>query len=756
MRVSFLQFLCVLLLGFEAHASCGSVPEPMGPFTPEMERLTCELELETKCRKHFRRDFERDLYMKSCAEPSFLRRYVIDPVTPTGTAYCALMFGTDVVDLVMDLGEAGVTALVTAWTWAKNSSLEEIADRLTLPHQRLIQLSQESARCAASRECRQNAVQEFRDGLGKGMETSRKAIRFLMGAAREEAARQVEYWDCLTPAAQDAHVCAVVAGIFIPATKISLILKARGLSRVAETSEKITERVQDRVNGVSAGSGAAQRRLLSRQEFLERWRSSVATTPAENRAWIARSLAPKRAGEFYLDTQNTALKKLNDELKDKALVDAIGNRYNASVRQVVEQLKREHPELEVNFYSDYKSVRASIRGPPAKERELQELLAQRLKANDEAFQRELISARYVRAEDMQTPWFRSGLGGSADEANLATRFARRAEDNRVQSFTDPQIRQKAEAAWREAEVTRRLLQSRIRHPSLMDDLGNGRTVPKADVLDVVRKSKTPEEAREVIRRRYGISLEQQDVNSLRTYFEQIDQFSPGLNIPERVAHNFAGARQGGFTIDFAGVGAKNAEGTARGMAQATDLDGAIRGIRQQELRVTRELDALKEATRRDVEQVLSRHQIQAQITVSGDDMVVIPNSPLSSAVKRELMQAQARTGSPASLRTSFFPAGMTNEAQRVTQATIGESIEKKIRQGLEGRIPRQELQNLSVGIDMRGSVSGSGAVGLELSSARNLSAHRRRQIEEEFKKAVEAVNQELRSKGESASLSALP
>ncbi|MFP5492127.1 MAG: hypothetical protein ACLGG0_11550 [Bacteriovoracia bacterium] len=759
MNYRLILVLFLTLFSQQSWAVCDCIPDPLGENGKELERISCELQLREECHQHFKRDFEKNLYMRSCSEPSFLEKYVLNPVTPKGELYCALMFATDIVDLIGALGETGINSIVTAYTWAKNTPPEEIGEMFSTNYRRSKQIAEETHKCLQSVECRKKTVEEFSEGVSKGIDVSKKALQYLMGAARAEAERQVAYWDCLKPEAQDAHVCAVVAGIFIPATKITLILKAKGLGKLSETTSKITEKVtkNSAPHQIKANPPPTKIIPLTRQEFIKKWADVAVTTPTQNKAWIAMSLKTKRPGVFFVDTQNTALKFLNDTLKDKTLVNAFGNRYNASVKAVIEEFKEKYPDVELEFYSDYKSLRAGIRGPPGKENELMAELGKRLAENDKAFQLEMLQGRYVRAEQMQTPWFRAGLGRTADEANLVTRFSRRSNDSTVDNFDLPHVRGSVLKAWEEAEQTRSILATRFKGSGLLKQVpGTNKFIPNAEVMEVVRKSTGPEEVMSTLSRRFGITVDEQDAHRLKQYFTQVDQFSPGLLIPERVAHRFEKARKGGLTVDFAGVGSQNAEATAMGLAKGKSLEDAVVAVRTQERVVTGQLDDLKDKTQTNIRAALKRHGVDAEITISGDDMLVVPNKPLTAAAKAELVQLQARAGLPSSMRTSFFPSGMMNDVERAVQSTIGEGIEKTLRKRLEGLLSQDQLKQTLFAVDMRGSVTAKGGVGLDFVAPPGITKSQEALIRREFQSSVNDMNHALKAQGKDASLAALP
>lgn len=541
-----------------------------------------------------------------------------------------------------------------------------------------------------------------------------------------------------------------VAFDFTPAAAPTAVARAIPPQVVARAEETVEEIV------VTATRRPAT--VASKEDFASAWSASVATTPRQNLSYIDQAVKGERPGVFFLDTQNTALKKLNDVLRDKTLVDAFGNRYNALVLEAVENFRSAHPGVVVDFYSDYKSLRAAIRGPPGQEEALMRELAALVDQKGEAFLAELRAGNYVDVTLTGENWFRAGLGRTADEANLVTRFSRRTEDVPTTYFNNVGAQTRIRSAWQMTELSRKEIAQRLAGSDLLRKVeGTELTIPKAEVLEVVRKNSDAAEIARILSGRYAVTVGPKDAELLQTYFRQVDQFSPGLLIASRVEHRFEDAVHGGFSIDFAGVGSINAEATAAGLAQGQTLRQSVVAIRERELLVTRDLDALKARTETAMRETLERHGISAEITVSGDDMVVVPNRPLTAQIRRELAEAQvaAQAGTStraADMRTSFFREGIPDEASRSIQATIGESIEKKLRRRLEGQLSPEELRSTLFAVDMRGSSPGSGAVGLEIVNP-NLSRASRQLIERELGGAIEDVNAELRTTGQGGNLS---
>jgi hypothetical protein len=501
---------------------------------------------------------------------------------------------------------------------------------------------------------------------------------------------------------------------------------------------------------------ATKAKPVSKEDFITSWSDRVATTPKQNGTFIDEALKGERPGEFYLDTQNIALKPLNETLMNKQLVDSLGNRYNSLVMDTIEDFRSAHPGVTVDFYSDYKSLRARVRGPPGKEQELMDELAILIDRTTENFNRE-VKLNALAPLPEGDSWFRSGLGRTSEEANIVTRFSRRKTDIQTETYNSIGAQTRIRDVWQLAEQSRRKIQEQFKNPFMLRKVeGTDMSIPTADVLEVVRKNSDPDTIAKILTGRYNTKISRDHAILLQTYFERVDQFSPGLLIPSRIEHTFDQATKGGFTVDFAGVGSVNAEATAMGIAQGKTVRDSLAKVRSHEVKVTEELDALKARTEDAVRTTLSKHGITAEITISGDDMVVVLSQALSAGIRREiaeaLVAAQAGTKTKASgMRTSFYPEGIPDSTSRSIQATIGESVEKKLRSRLEGKLSQDELSGTLFAVEMRGTSPGAGGVGLEIVNDK-LSPASRQLIQKELQNAILDVNSELKKTGQGGTL----
>ncbi len=496
------------------------------------------------------------------------------------------------------------------------------------------------------------------------------------------------------------------------------------LLHIRLANDRLALSVQGRVPPPIAAQGSE---LPSLEDIVETYGPRITTVPEQNRTFIARARGPWRPGTFFVDSQNRMLKWLNDHLKDKGNIDALGNRHNAMILEAVERLRLRYPTLRVSPYSDYKGLRLFVSGPPGQELRLMNEFREAMEEVDLRFMNELRDGNYVNEAATATRWFCTGIACSADEANIQARFP--------PGTTIEQI----ETAWRGVDTLRENLQSRFGNTSLMTRVnGTNKSVLKAEVIEVIRKNADNADVMRVLNARHRTQLTAADVAEMRAYFDSIDNFSPGLLLESRVVHQFDDAEFGGLTIDFTGVGSVNAEATMMGLARGDTLTRSISEIREAEVRVTRDLDALKESSENVITEVLERHGIDRRVTVSGDDMVVVPSAPITQEIRREIVLAQARANVPSSMRISFFERGIVNPSHRSIIATQGESIEKALRKRLEGVLTQRELRDLTFATDMRGTLPGTG--GVNLITNNSLSAQRLALVQREFSASVESVN----------------
>jgi hypothetical protein len=84
------------------------------------------------------------------------------------------------------------------------------------------------------------------------------------------------------------------------------------------------------------------------------------TTTRQNLEWIATAKSGK--ANLFLDIENAAIKRLNDQLGDKNLVTALTNLHKKILDEELNLVFSKYSGLDVKRYSDFKSMRFAVRG----------------------------------------------------------------------------------------------------------------------------------------------------------------------------------------------------------------------------------------------------------------------------------------------------------------------------------------------------------------------------------------------------------
>lgn len=483
---------------------------------------------------------------------------------------------------------------------------------------------------------------------------------------------------------------------------------------------------------------------VTEADIIQKYGTEALTTPAQNARFVELAQATNhKDGLLFVDTQNSMLKWLNDNLKDKSLVDALNNRHSLLLKESIEDLKARYPNLKIESYSDYKGIRFAVQGPPELEARLARDLQRATKKADEKFQKELqdYNLTSVTGDARDKPWFSTGVGDTADLANVQARFPPGTSWGDIQR------------TWRTVRGKRQALEARFGTSPLMRKVKGevNASIPTAEVFEILRKNSDDELVAKILNHRHSMNLQPSDIQEFRQYAKDVDLFSPGLLVTSRVSHDYEGAIHGGLTLDFGGVGSLNAEATAEAMAQGFSLKRSVMMTRRNEKEVTAYLDKVKEQTELAVKEALEKRGISAQITVSGDDMVVIPSAPLSDEVKMEVLRAQSaaqiqlarETGQNTNVRISYFARGIPETTDRAILAAEGEGIEKILRNRLEFLLSPSELRALTFSMDMKGTTRGTGSVGLKTNTT--LAPERQQLIIREFTEAVQEANKKFGS-----------
>ncbi|MAF77739.1 MAG: hypothetical protein CME60_06215 [Halobacteriovoraceae bacterium] len=502
------------------------------------------------------------------------------------------------------------------------------------------------------------------------------------------------------------------------------------------------------------GTGAIRRTSLGltrpvarpKSLFIERLIDYSPTSSLENKAWI-HSARNTQTGGLFLDIENAALKRLNDSLGDKNLVTALTNQYKKILFDEMDQLQRKYPNLNILKYSDFKSTRFSFSGeiPTSFHDELENLY----KRTNQKFDQLISQLPELNIPSKENPsrWFTAGIGTTADQAGISARSARdlTRESSRIIKIGD--IRAGLQEKMKTIESTRqRVLAALESSPHLID---SQHSIPQVEIFEVLRKNKDKQadELISIFKNRFNHQLNPAELEDLRSYALQVDQFSPGIWLEDRVLANLDDAVSGGFSVDFKGMGAENMAQVARDLTNSSSVDDALKRIRSGEAKVTEEFNQSKSDFQNLVSETLNHFNIPITTKCSGDDCVSIPNTALPDLAKDKLLEALAKRPNPAKYRVSFVPPGVDQEV-RSTLAAHGELIEKALRSQITGHnrnfIEPHIMDQISIGIEMPSQLA-TGRVRLHIKASQRieLTSSQRELIEKQLNQAIEQVNEDL-------------
>lgn len=496
---------------------------------------------------------------------------------------------------------------------------------------------------------------------------------------------------------------------------------------------------------------ANSQRPENRTKFISDYFERNYTSTAQNQKWIDLAANSKTGGKTkFFEVENSVMKELNDVTQDKNFVSAITNKHKELMTKNLKSFSEKFPGVEILPYSDFKAMRFALRPkPPATSLPagVETELANVLKKSNSEFTQFMKDNKLLRDGDTPENWFRAGVGDTADQATLASRYSRGVSgENKLRSFKDADLQENMTATLGYVEIYRNDLQNQLRGSGLMDYVSSSSKMTlKPEVFDAVRKTQSNAELRDSIKRSTGYAMSELEADKIRTYALLVDGFSPGIHIAERKVASLDDAKFGGFSLDFAGMGSKNARATADSLAlRSSDLSSAVNQSRSGEKEVTILFKEKKAQVESTISSILKKHGIEAKIIDSGDDMVIKPNKAISADVRREVTEALAKNVDPSSVRVSHVPAGVASHSDRPLIGTHGETIEKYTRKFLQGDLPKEKLNQVLLMVDMHSTRAGTGSAELILgTNGLQLNDLEKQKIKNAFKSAIEKLNQSL-------------
>ncbi|HEY8272551.1 MAG TPA: hypothetical protein VIG33_16780 [Pseudobdellovibrionaceae bacterium] len=582
--------------------------------------------------------------------------------------------------------------------------------------------------------------------------TKRKLVD-LWHVAETKSAEKYHHYNCYTPEAKEELQCYFFATLVDPtviAGKSVALLKAR---RLLKALDQESDMAQDIGN-----AGIAATKALSKEQFTAKYLHYSPTDKNQNLEWMGQAEKSTVSKNIhFFDVENSELKTLNDTVKDKNWVTSLTNYHkeilHTKTKKLLDELKWEYPDLEISAYSDFKASRFAFKGgaPP----DLNERLNKILNETNDEFTQYVTKNKFIDPSTHPENWFRGGFGGTADQANLASRFSRQSAENTLHSYSSAEMKSAMTTKLKAVESQRASLQNELGKTSMVE--GSDKKVLTSDALDIIRKNGDDiQKSQADLKNRFGLEkLSTSTVQKMHAYAKSVDEFAPGIHIAERQVANLDEAVFGGFSADMAGMGAKNLSGTASALSNAKDLDEALVQTRKAEKIVTEQFAKQKQVFQDVVKEVLGPERIKT--VCSGDDCIAIPKQILKDGEKKKILQRLSDAGYSSQFRLSFIPDNVTEVAARNQLSVHGESIEKILRKKLADKMEPMKLKGVIFGVDMKTTELNKGSIQLITanSSEVKLTPSEQRLIMNNFEKAVEQINEDLAQQGKASTYFAL-
>lgn len=488
-----------------------------------------------------------------------------------------------------------------------------------------------------------------------------------------------------------------------------------------ESHGKVCERLYAEVGESQARKGYDKAERIRRRDAVF---AEINESDNENFLPLAKAA---NAGEstiarLFLDIENAVLKILNDDvIKDRELVTALTNVHKKLVWSVISG-DPVLAEALVGKYSDFKSLRFAFReNTPELQRRAAAALTEINKRYEQyvadLVQQEGWAARMKGLTADARNWYHGGVGSTPDQAGVATRFSR--ENLGPDGVAVLRAFDKAAPALQQAAFNasrfQRWAARRFAGPMLVGTPG-GKKVLSAEAIEAIKKT-VPGKGEElsfavarVLNARFGAKVEEREARALLNYISMADQFSPGLLLGKRVVIEMEQPAAAVISADFKGQNARNLEETMKALA---DTDGQhitarLQAVRAGEIRATEALENKKarfgKAMGRFAEEMRKRgrftraeaSRLKAEFT--GDDGVMFLPSELSAEERALAQKFLLEEMQAEDIRLAFVNFGGGEASLRSGQIVNAEGLEKKLRNNLVGRLAREKLNDLQIGV----------------------------------------------------------
>lgn len=556
----------------------------------------------------------------------------------------------------------------------------------------------------------------------------------------EVADKQFRSYDCFNTKARAQLMCYWFFSVVDPYVALKLLKVDKGLGKLIQVAFK-----DRRIHGAIESEEDLKyfkpfekkvTRSPQRQAFVDKYLDVQVSTFQERLDFMKIVDAPKSKNRIFIDFENSQLKYLNDSLKDKDFITSVDNYANKLMSDKIQKLALEHKiPLKVYRLSDGKGIALALEAgsdiPPRLSQELSRIANE----TNKEVQKMLLDSKLIRESDQPEKWFKTGIGQTIDEANLASRFSRGSGENRAFAFSDRTVQENLSSIYQYAKSFSDELG---KEPSLSKfmqtiETPNGPTkIPTLEFFENLRKYPNPDQLKAAMRAKYdGLEISENVANKALDYAKIVDDLNPKILVADQSLVTFKSTSTGGMTMDRKGMGAMNQESTAIAIAKSKNFDTFPSINRTEEKIVTEKI----EKERKQLKQALDAES-------RGDD--TLKDATYTLQEKRNILKSDEA----ANRRTVFVPENTPDLATKQQLSTHGEGLEKILTDDiLLGKIPYDKQKQIRFGIDMRTSKLGEGQVDLLIQPVNGvtLTPSERKLIQESFNDAVKSFNNKQRS-----------
>ncbi len=502
-------------------------------------------------------------------------------------------------------------------------------------------------------------------------------------------------------------------------------------------------------------------RTFVRGLFSERNLSKRATSDADNEAFIKIAASEvELPGTLFMRVENAFLKKINDLLKDKNFITSINNKYNELVQKRVAEVLKSYPDIKNEFkeltYQGFKEIEYNFLTKSGKDipESFKADLAKALGKAGEDLDFYLVHNDLIRKSDVASGWYKAGFGKTGDRANIASRVARDQKDKMYADFDDSAIVRQLEEDIAATKDLARAIEKDFPKEFLDDVPGTHFKVVNVDILALSRKFPKVGEFLEQIKIKTGIrDISFEAVSKIKKLQEKSDQFSPPVRNIARENASFTLTDGTQVGIDYRDVGALNAQMQMRALLQSGSVKDAIKNSRTNFNLATDELNRRKQQFEDILIEIVEERRkkdpdFAFNHAKSGDDGVATFSGELTPKEIEDVArrwakkEASVKGGKPSSARFSIPNPKVKDIMEKNKLATHGESIEKRLRERLNGLISNRDFNDLTIMVKMQGEKSGMGRVDIFIATGgkNKLTRDEIKKIAEEYKQAIKDIN----------------